>query len=97
MVTRVLGNGTVILLRSQKSLLRDVPLTSGADFERRTRLYVAIPVGFFSSAGEDYAFSSSRVVEDDLQDRLPWEPALASLMGQHEEPVAEQPAEVEMV
>lgn len=78
---RILSNGGMILFRGQKPLLRHVPLASGVDLERRPRLYVAIPVCLLLSAGEHYAFSGSRVVEDDLQNRLLRETALTSLVG----------------
>jgi hypothetical protein len=46
----VVGDDGVVVFRSQESLLRYVTLASASYLQRRSSLYVAVPVGFLPQA-----------------------------------------------
>jgi hypothetical protein len=87
----------MVLFRSQEPLLRYVTLASGSNLQRRGCPYVAVPVGFLSPSGEHHALPSNRVLEDHLQHCLSEQTAPAPLADEQEEPVTEQPIQVEAV
>src|SRR3712207_389219 len=82
---RVVADPGVAFLWSQKPLRWDVALSPALYFQRRARLYVAIPVGPLSPAGEHNALPGGRVVGDHLQHRLVDTPGLASPVGPQED------------
>jgi hypothetical protein len=83
------GDGLVL---GQEVLLRQVSLASDLDLERRVCAQVPYPLGVRSPGGEDDRLAGLWVVAERHRDRLAPFAALAALVDDQQERVAEQPA-----
>src|SRR5918997_128712 len=92
MVTLVGGDRGVDLLGYEEPLLGDITLSPGPDLHCRVGLEVAVPIGLLAPRRDHYALFGGWVVADYLQRGPADAPALAALVGQQQDPVAEQPA-----
>src|SRR3954454_11788181 len=84
------GDGLVL---GEETLVWHIALGSDLDFERRVCVQIPYPLGVGSPGGADDHFAGLGVVGEWHRDRLVSFAALAALVGNQQEGVAEKPAE----